>query len=441
MKGKVRGLLLLSAVIFVASAARTQAQDFYWTSASARSAAMGGAYVESSSDVIDALATNPAGLSSIRGYNLNLAADAVFARGSFSNTVNTNSPLATAPGVVPYGAFGMPIGHSRFSFGVGLMPDMLSIAQWRYVDAPGVAGASYGLQEQKSAITALRSVAALGVSFGPKFSLGVSVGADYNTNTLIAPYIFQSQPQLAGIKTLLNLHTSGVGWNGSVGATYHPSRKLQVGVAWKSRTVIESTGNAYGDAYAQFAALNVNAPSTWAYSARVQNVLPQAISANVAWQANSHWLFAFQADWINWHEAFVTLPIFLSGGNNAVINSIVGGTSLQDGVPLHWKDQFGFHGGVERGLTENVSLRAGFAHENSPVPNSTLSPLTAAIMTNQISGGLEYRHGHSRYEVSYGFRPESTQHVGTSGLLNGEYNDSTVKVGTQSVIAGYSLRF
>ncbi len=86
------------------------------------------------------------------------------------------------------------------------------------MDAPGVAGASYGLQEQKSAILAGRAAAGLGIMVTPRLSFGVTVGADYNTNTLIAPYIFQSQPQLAGLKTLLALRTSGYGWNGSVGA-------------------------------------------------------------------------------------------------------------------------------------------------------------------------------------------------------------------------------
>jgi hypothetical protein len=49
---------------------------------------------------------------------------------------------------------------------------------------------------------------------------------------------------------------------------------------------------------------------------------------------------------------------------------------MQDGVPLHWKDQYVFHVGAERSLTESTTIRAGFAHANSPVPSSTLTPLT-----------------------------------------------------------------
>jgi long-chain fatty acid transport protein len=439
MKFRIPQLLLTCALFLIAPL--TRAQDFYMNTASARSAGMGGTYIASSSDALDALAANPAGIAFLQGRNLNLAADAVFARGSFSDSVNDGAPLRTSPGVIPYGAFGMPIRHSRFSFAIGAAPELLSTADWKYVDAPGTAGATYGLQQQKAAINALRMSAGVGVSFGSKFSLGATVGADYNTNTLTAPYIFQTQPQLAGLKTLLDLHTNGVGWNASVGALAHPTRKLELGLAWKSRTVINSTGSATGDAYAQFAALGVNVPSNFSYNACVQNVLPQSLLASMAWQANPHWLFAFQANWINWKEAFVVLPVNLTNGTNAVINSIVGSQAMQDGVPLHWKDQYAFHVGAERSLTENTTIRAGFAHANSPVPSSTLTPLTAAILSNEISTGLTWRHGRSRYEAAYAFRPTANQNVGQNSLLAGEYNDSSVHVGTQSAMLSCSLQF
>lgn len=375
------------------------------------------------------------------GYDLNLEADTYFARGSFSDSVNADSPLNTSPAVVPYGAFGMPIGHSRFSLGVGLLPELASVANWRYVDPPGAAGASYGLQQQKSAIVNARAVAGVGFTVSSKLSVGATLGANYNQNTLDAPYIFQSQPALAGLKTLLSMHTEGVGWNGSVGVLARASRKVQVGASWKSRTVIDTTGHASGDVGAQFAALGVNAPSQFTYTAQVQNVLPQSVLANVAWQATPRWVLAFQTDWTNWGDSFVNLPVTLTNGTNATINSLAGSTTLVDEVPLHWKDQYGFHAGAERSLTESTVLRFGYAHANDPVPSSTLTPLTAAIMSNQLSTGFAYNPGRSKWEIAYSFHPTAEQHVGPSSLLSGEYDNSTVRVGTQSLTVGYSFRF
>ena len=89
------------------------------------------------------------------------------------------------------------------------MPELMSVSDWHYVDAPGTLGVTYGMQEQKSAILAGRAAAGFGVRLGKKLSIGATVGADYNSNTLHAPYIFQSQPVLMGLKTLLDLHTNG----------------------------------------------------------------------------------------------------------------------------------------------------------------------------------------------------------------------------------------
>lgn len=434
--------LFTIALILGSASAPLRAQDFYWNAAGARSLALGGAYVPSSSGVLEALATNPAGLSVLAGRSLDLSVTGMFARGSFSNSANQDSPMTTAPGVMPYGGFGMPIGHSRFSFGVGVLPELMSVSDWRYTDAPGVAGASYGLQEQKSAILAARSAAGMSVSFGPKLAVGVTVGADYNRNTLEAPYIFQQQPVLAGLKTMLDLHTSGVGWNTSAGIIARPSRKLTLGLSWKSETVINSEGSASGNAGAQFAALGLGGvPAGFQYSASVNNVLPQSAIASINWRVNPRWLLAFQTNWVDWKDAFVTLPVALTNGTNPAINGLLNSTSLNDGVPLNWKDQVSVHGGFERLLTESVSVRGGFAHGNNPVPSSTLSPLTAAIMSNQITTGLGYRLGRYRFDLAYAYGLQGRASVQQSALLSGEYSNSLVKVGTQSLTLNTAIQF
>jgi transcriptional regulator with XRE-family HTH domain len=63
----------------------------------------------------------------------------------FTNAVNSNSPLREEPGVIPAAAFGMDVPHSRFSFGIGVLPDLASASTWNYADPPGAGGASYGL--------------------------------------------------------------------------------------------------------------------------------------------------------------------------------------------------------------------------------------------------------------------------------------------------------
>jgi long-subunit fatty acid transport protein len=131
----------------------------------------------------------------------------------------------------------------------------------------------------------------------------------------------------------------------------------------------------------------------------------------------------------------------LTNGSNDTINSVAGSPTLFDGIPLHWRDQYSFHAGVERLITESTSLRFGYAHGNNPVPSGTLTPLTAAIMTNQLATGVTYRRGRNRFDVTYTYDPTSQDQVQQSDLLYGEYNNSTVRVGLQALTVGYSIQF
>jgi long-subunit fatty acid transport protein len=294
----------------------------------------------------------------------------------------------------------------------------------------------------------MRSAAGVGVHLGPQLSVGATFGAVYNSNTLQAPYIFQSHPFLAGtvggFKTLLDLNTDGIGWNASVGAIMRPSNAVQIGVSWKSRTVIESNGTAIGDAGAQFLALGIlpgEIQTDFQYDAMVRNVLPQSLLANVIWQPNSVWILGFQTGWVNWENSFTALPVTLTNGTNNDINDALGSSGITDIVPLNWSDQFSFRAGVERVLGENFSWSGGFAHANNPVPASTLTPMTAAIMSNQLSTGFAYSTGPYRFDVAYSLGLTAESNVGTSSLLSGEYNNSQVSMGTQGLTFGTSIRF
>jgi long-subunit fatty acid transport protein len=267
------------------------------------------------------------------------------------------------------------------------------------------------------------------------------VGVVYSSDTLNAPSVFQTQPILAGLKTLLDVHTTGFGRNYSVGILTSPSRSIQLGVAWKSRTVIDSEGTATGNIGAQLAALGMSARPDFAYSAREHHVFPQSVVGHIVWRVNPRWLLAFQTNWVNWKSAFATLPVALTNGNNPDINGLLGSSSLNDTEPMHWKDQVTFHGGFERLVTESVTVRGGYAHGNNPVPESTLSPLTAAIMKDRVTTGLGYRRGRAYFDVAYSFGFQGHASIVQSGLLSGEYNNSRIGIGTQALVLNTSIHF
>jgi len=442
MKTICRGAFCQFAWLLLLVPAGVYAQGIYGGSVSAEAVAKGGAVVASPDQPLDIMTENPAGLGNVKSRNLDLGFMGVFAQGHFANAANSDGSISAFAGGVPYGAFTMPLGSSRFGLGLSVTPEISMTAKWRYVDAPGGAGGtSYGLQNNKSAILALRSAVGLGLAVTPKFSVGAALGIVYNSNTLQTPYVFQTQPVLKGLKTLVDLHTQGVGVNGSFGVSWRPNSKLQFGVAYETRTVIHSHGDISGNASAQLQTLGLPVRPDFHYDAQVDNVFPQMVRAGFAWQLHPRIRVATQTDWINWNKAFVNLPLTLTNGDNTAINGLVGANSFKDFVPLLWRNQGIFHLGMEASLTERVSLRGGYSFASNPVPATTLTPLTAAIMRNTLSTGIGYHHSRYLLDVSYQYQLPTSEHVGQSILLAGEYSNSTVRVGFQSLAATTSIHF
>ncbi|MBV9039165.1 MAG: outer membrane protein transport protein, partial [Acidobacteriaceae bacterium] len=138
----------------------------------------------------------------------------------------------------------------------------------------------------------------IGIQVTKRLAVGAGFGILYNANTLETPYIFQNNA-LSGLKTLLNLHTNGVGYNGTIGAIFTATRTLEFCLAYKTETTVHTTGTANGNASAQFAALGLPFQPTFRYTAEVNNTFPQSVSANIAWQARRRIRTHLQADWIN----------------------------------------------------------------------------------------------------------------------------------------------
>jgi hypothetical protein len=70
-----------------------------------------------------------------------------------------------------------------------------------------------------------------------------------------------------------------------------------------------------------------------------------------------------------------------------------------------------------------------------------LTPLTAAIMTDSVSTGLQYRKSRYRVQLGYQVNLPTTDNVGTSQLLAGEYNNSRTRLWLQTLALTTGIRF
>jgi long-subunit fatty acid transport protein len=331
--------------------------------------------------------------------------------------------------------------NDRVTFGVAAVPQLMSAARWQYVDTPGgVGNVSYGAMKHNSEILAMRFAGGVGIRVNRKVSVGATFGAVYNANTLETAYVFQNHPALAGLKTGLQLTTTGIGWNGTAGITVKPTSNWEFGAAYKSKTEIVSNGSANGNIGTQLAAIGLGgARPDFRYDARVDNYLPQSLLGYVSWRVKPTLRLTAQSDWVNWRRAFTSLPVTLTNGNNADINGVLGTNGIKDSIPLNWKNQAIGRLGIEKQWKEHAAFRGGYAYASNPVPSSTLSPLTAAITQHTATAGFGYQFSSSRFDVSYNVDPTMRQSVGQSSLKSGEYSNSRTGVRVQALLFSWSV--
>jgi long-chain fatty acid transport protein len=436
------GVLVVASALVAASAS---ANGIYHNGSGARAMALGGAGTVVEDDPLSAMAANPASLTTVAGPAFSLGAVGLIAEGKFSNAANPSGvDLGTSAGFGGELALSIPL-CSRATIGFGFTPESTLRAEWAYNDTnPGATGnalvpggVSYGFQKQESEIIVLRTALGLGVKITEALSVGASVGLLYNDNRLTAPYVFQSHPGLAGLKTLLDLSAEGLGFDGQIGALWRPTPGWSFAVAWKSPSVVHAKGNANGDAGTQLGAPSV----PFHYDAEVQNHFPQTVSLGTAWKPAERWRLLGQIDWINWSDAFDVLRVRLSNGDNSTINGVLGTTSLNDDAPLRWRDAYVFRTGAEYDLTHSITLRAGYSYGRSPVPDETLTPLTAVILEHTIGLGAGWHRGRWQVDAAWQWDLPTTRDVGTSALQAGEYSNSSVKAGIHTFALTGTVRF
>ena len=418
------------------------ANGIYGNGIGADAMSMGGAEVAWAADPLSAMTANPAGLGFMSDYQIELAAEGASLQGNFSKA-DSGGTLDSAFQALPEGGLDFPLKSAPITFGLSVAPQSALLANWHYNDPPGGlgGGVSYGYQQDKSEILLLRTALGAGWQIDSKICIGASVGLLYNKNELVAPYIFQNlQPATVnGAKTLLNLQTSGYGGDVTVGVLYRPTTNLQVGAFYQSESIINSSGDANGDPYAQFPP---TAPGALAfhYNAEVKNQFPENASVGVSWRFLPRLRMSAQMDWIDWADAFNTLHISMSHGSNAGVNGVLG-TSFKDNFPLNWSSEFVYRVGWEYAITDDLDLRLGYCYGNSPAPDSTLTPMTGAITEHTITAGAGYRWGRYRFDVAYQYYIPATQNVGQSGLLSGEYSNSSTTISAHVVAVMMGVAF
>lgn len=407
-----------------------------------RGRALNGATVAQPSDGIDAMATNPAGLADLDS-SWQLGMIGVYADGRYAKQGEEPVEISNHTGAAAELALVLPFSDA-LTVGLSVIPEQMRVVEWRYPDsAGGIDGAtSYGVRDHSAEFVGIRTALGLGAKVTDRLYFGASAGVLYDRTRLSAPYIFQEQAKLRGIKAALDLETEGIAFNGDLGLIYKATERLQFGLRYRTKTEIDSKGDASGDAGAQFRSLGINGvPGDFHYDAEVESALPRSVTAGLSWLATDRVRILAQTDWINWSESFDELTVKLSNGSNGTINSVAGDADIVDHVPLDWEDRFVYRLGLEIEPVENVWLRLGYSYGKSPIPVENVTPLNAAITEHTLSAGVGFMLGKTTVDIGYQYDLPSLVEVGRSKILDAEYSNSSVETDIHWLGVSASMSF
>ncbi len=199
-------------------------------------------------------------------------------------------------------------------------------------------GALYGY---KSTIRTLNFNPMVGVKLNDMISFGVGLQINYMKGNL-------SSAKLGALSSKIKGDDWGIGF--TAGLTLKPTETTTIGIGYRSRVKHKLKGNFY------VAAPALLGPST--NRATVKHTLPDQLTVSIRQDITDQFALLGTVEWTNWSLL-----------KNFDIEPVAGYNPSPD--KYNWKDSWMFSIGGEYKYSDALTLRAGYAYEKSPVPDST----------------------------------------------------------------------
>ncbi|MDD2900469.1 MAG: OmpP1/FadL family transporter [Desulfuromonadaceae bacterium] len=388
MKNKLVVTCITAAV--VGTATMSFGAGFKIAEQGAKAMAMGNAFAAQADDP-SALAYNPAGIAFLKGDQAQIGTTTILVpKTKFTGTTRlsgatvvseeANSDIFIAPTVyVTTSLESMPL-----SFGLGINAFHPLAKRW---------------DESSAFRDSIQSISIKPINFQPTVAyrfddlkLAVAGGFDitYAQVSLQKMAYTQLPAALGGAYAELGsigADATGTGYGYNLGAQWKPLNNLSFGAAYRSEIKLELEGNAN---YLATTATGQNpafglGPKTIRTTGATDITLPDALTLGVAWKPLDKLTLEFDAERTGW-SSYDKLELKF-------------GTPLAafNGKPdaKNWEDVWAYRFGAQYAVTPKFDLRAGYAYDNSPTPDSTLSPeLPDADRHNfSIGSGLHNEYG------------------------------------------------
>lgn len=254
--------------------------------------------------------------------------------------------------------------------------------------------------------------------------LAVAAGFDitYATVSLNKTAFAMMPPALGGNYTelgALSANGSGVGYGFNLGTQWKPRPDLNFGISYRSRIHIPLKGDA--DYHATTA---IGANPALGLSGNVQTsaaadvTLPDMLTFGVAWKPVDRLMLEFDLERTGW-SSYDKLELKFGNGLAAFNNNP---------DAKNWKDVWAYRFGGQYSLTDSLDLRAGYAFENNPAPDSTLGPELPDADRHNFSIGAGIHNNLGSIDLGYVWVHFADRTV-SNGMLNGTFKTDAHLIG------------
>ncbi len=420
--GKVSAIL----VVLMFAATSAMAGGFRLPEAGAKAMGMGFAFTAQADDP-SAIYFNPAGITQLEGNNLKFGVTYVKQNGG---TFTGSTPLTLTPTgyasvsetqkdldfFVP-NAFFTRKASPNFAYGVGIF-------------APFGLGQEYEnrtasiFRNQITKVDLMTLVVNPTVAWKVNEVLSVGAGIDFMYGKAELAKTPVGIDPLAGPRNIfeLDLEGDGTAWGYNLGALLTPTKRLKVGVAYRSKFDLEikdgdvDLANVYsGNITTPLGPLSPQAPfpvgfggSSFHTTGSTTVRIPATLDLGVAYILDRLTL-EVDASWTFWHS-WKSLDIDLK--DNRVF--------LPDSAsPKNWDDVVAIYVGGEYRVTEPWALRLGFRWDPTPVPAETMGPELPDSDKLYYCAGAGYKYRNWTFDLAYMYVDKKDRTVNNLRLEDG----------------------
>jgi long-chain fatty acid transport protein len=287
---------------------------------------------------------NPAGLTQLKGTSVSAGAFYLQPEFRLQGADGTNQSMRL-PSVLPHVYAETDAGTSRWRFGFGIDNTYGINEDW------GNTGQLSTLVDEAQ-LSVINLAPTVAYEVNPNFSLGLAFNIYYGDLLLTRQVILGPPPYPQG---QFHLRGSAVAFGVTPGLMWKINKQSTIGAYYRSPFSLDFNGTAQ---------LKIPGGSEVGPSgAQAALEFPQSAGVGYAFRPVQRLKLEADVIWTDWH-AVSELQI---QSHNPDFNNQT--------LPAHWISGFTFRGGAQYDLTDNWSLRAGYAYSQNAVPNSTFSPL------------------------------------------------------------------